>query len=132
MIEAVNEAKPTQSIRERLSGWCCSWSLLWAQMVPKIPTGTFTKKRKRQSRKASMRPLSVRPPMAPTLNAIWLTPRARPSSFAGKASVMIAALLAKRDEAPRPWKPLARITMYGAVERPVRSEPMVNMVKPTA
>jgi hypothetical protein len=43
------------------------------------------------------------PASEPPTAAIWLMPSAMPRSFAGKASVRMAALFEKRNPAPTPW-----------------------------
>ena len=49
-----------------------------------------------------MMPLTVRPAIDPIRKATWLIPRERPSSSAGVASTIIAALFVKRIAEPSP------------------------------
>ena len=103
-------------------------------MVPIIPTGTLTKKTKRQS-KTARTPPKTRPISEPARKANWLIPKALPRSLAGKASVIIAPLLEKRKAAPTPWMILKAISSIAPASpvlgvRNSRIEPTVNMAKP--
>src|SRR5712691_85038 len=77
-----------------------------------------------------MMPLSVRPAIDPIRKATWLIPRDRPSSCAGVASTIIAALFVNRIAEPRPWIARKAITWAGSTARLVRREPTVNTAKP--
>ena len=77
-----------------------------------------------------MRPLTVRPVIAPTRNATWLIPRENPSSLGGVASVMIAALFVNMIPEPSPCRPRQAIIIVGFTERLVRREPTVNTANP--
>lgn len=102
--------------------------------MPIIPTGTLTKKTKRQSYTAKTPP-KTKPISEPARNANWLIPNALPRSFSGKASVMIAPLLEKRNAAPTPWTILKAISSMAPASpvlgvRNSRIEPTVNMASP--
>ena len=71
--------------------------------VPSNPTGTETKKIRRQLIGARIPP-STRPMNDPLMAAAWLTPMAMPRRSGGKASVKMAAELAINMAAPTPWK----------------------------
>ena len=77
-----------------------------------------------------MMPLSVRPAIDPIRNATWLIPSDRPSSSAGVASTIMAALFVNRIADPSPWIARKAITWAGSTARLVRSEPTVNTAKP--
>ena len=78
-----------------------SFSLRYAQIVPSIPKGTDTRKTRRHSMGASSPP-RISPRKDPVTRAIPLIPMAFPRSFSGKASVMMALELAKRNAPPTP------------------------------
>jgi hypothetical protein len=71
----------------------------------------------------------------PPMKAIWFSPRAMPRSEAGKASVRMAALLAKRNPPPITWI-VRKITTSRAPAFPRlgvknrRIEARVNTAKP--
>ena len=71
--------------------------------VPSSPTGTDTKKIRRQLMGASTPP-STSPMNDPLIAAAWLTPMAMPRRSGGKASVKMAAELDINMAAPTPWK----------------------------
>src|SRR5213080_5035166 len=77
-----------------------------------------------------MMPLRVRPAIEPIRKATWLIPRERPSSSAGVASTIMAALFVNRIADPRPWTARNAITWAGSTARLVRSEPTVNTANP--
>jgi len=72
-------------------GFSSSTRSAQARRVATIPMGTFTKKIQRHPIVEVMSPPRISPATAPTTIETWLIPRARPRSFGGKASVMIAA-----------------------------------------
>ena len=57
----------------------------------------------------------TRPMKEPAIAATLLMPRARPLCSAGKASVRMAAELARRNAAPSPWPILQAINHRAAV-----------------
>src|SRR6266566_4005055 len=77
-----------------------------------------------------MIPLTVKPAMDPIRNATWLIPRERPSSSAGVASTIIAALFVNRIADPRPCTARNAMTWAGFTAILVRSEPNVKTPKP--
>ena len=76
--------------------------------VPSKPTGTETRKIRRQLMGARTPP-KTRPMKDPLNAAAWLMPIAIPRFPAGNVSVNMAAELAINMAAPTPWK--IRITM---------------------
>ena len=79
-----------------------SWSMRYAQTVPKSPNGTLTRNTARQSIAARTPPMSS-PANMPARTPIWLTPMAKPRCSGGNASVRIAAELAMRNAPPTAW-----------------------------
>src|SRR5213083_1157626 len=77
-----------------------------------------------------MIPLTVNPAMDPIRNATWLIPRERPSSSAGVASTIIAALFVNRIADPRPCTARNAMTWAGFTAMLVRREPNVKTPKP--
>src|SRR5438552_17218819 len=77
-----------------------------------------------------MIPLTVNPAMDPIRNATWLIPRERPSSSAGVASTIIAALFVNRIADPRPCTARNAMTWAGLTAMLVRREPNVKTPKP--
>src|SRR5437867_12420668 len=74
--------------------------------------------------------LTVNPAMDPIRNATWLIPRERPSSSAGVASTIIAALFVNRIADPRPCTARNAMTWAGFTAMLVRREPNVKTPKP--
>ena len=98
-------------------GLLLSSSFRYAQTVPSSPTGTETRKTRRQSIGARMPP-RTRPTNRPLMPTMVLIPSAIPRWSAGKASVMIAAELASRQAPPTPWT-IRKTTRYIAPACPV-------------
>ena len=124
---------PTQSIFARLVV-AISRRLLYAQMVPNSPIGTFTQNTRRQLTAAS-RPPSSSPTNCPEIPAIWLMPRAMPRLLAGNASVRIAAEFAISIAPPKPCtnrQPISHIAPSVPVNgsRDSAIEASVNTTKP--
>ena len=59
-----------------------------------------------------------------------LSPRARPRSVGGNASVMIAKLGAKISAPPKPWRIRATMSCPSEPAAPHHAEPSVNTTRP--
>ena len=86
----------------------------------------FTQKIDCQPTVDARTPPRTRPTTAPTTIEAWLIPRAFPRSFAGKASVIIAALFEKRKADPIACTILKSTSSSPDWERLQRAEPTVN------
>ncbi len=130
---AAKERFPSQSIFA-LMRTPISFSLRYAQTVPKTPTGTFARNTQRQPTCESSPPTRM-PKKEPRIAATMFIPRASPSCSEGKASVMIAAEFAMRSAPPMAWN-IRRMTSSRAPLEPVlqtsdrRIAPTVNQAKP--
>jgi hypothetical protein len=130
---AAKERLPSQSILA-LMRTPISFSLRYAHTVPKTPIGTFARKTQRQPTSESSPPARM-PRKEPKIPAIMFIPRARPSSSAGKASVMMAAEFAMSNAPPMAWN-IRRMTSSKAPLEPLlqttesRTAPRVNQAKP--
>ena len=75
-------------------------------------------------------PPSVGPALTPKAATTVLKPRASPRWAAGKASVMIAILGAKRSAPPSPWKARAVTSQGREAAAPQSAEPKVKSPSP--
>jgi hypothetical protein len=99
-------------------------------MVPNSPMGTETRKTRCQLELASSPPM-IRPMNDPATAATELTPSAIPRWLAGKASVRIAAALAKIIAPPTPCTILSTMIAMAAAPPWVKisDSPMEHAVK---
>ncbi len=76
-------------------------------------------------------PPRTSPVTEPATMEIWFIPRAFPRSFDGNASVIIAALLEKRNAEPMAWTILKRTSSSPDCERLQSAEPRVKIANPS-
>jgi hypothetical protein len=107
---------------------------MYAQIVPSSPTGTLTKKTRRQLI-AARTPPTTSPTNWPARKEMPLMPKARPRCSGGKASVRMACEFANRNAPPTPCTrrmKMIQIAPAGPVNgvRARSSDPTVKMTKP--
>jgi hypothetical protein len=100
-----------------------------AQALPSRPKGTLNQNTQCQEMSTSAPP-STGPMTSPTAATMVLVPMATPSCSRGKASVTIAAELAKRNAPPSPCRIRQRISSMPLVEKPAPREAAANTTKP--
>ena len=104
----------------------------WPMTSEMRPTGTLMRKMYSQGSTATIKPPSTGPHIMPSATKLASSPRARPRSRAGNASVMMPMLLAMADAPPMPWTAREITSAGSVVERPHMSEPMLKITTPTS